>query len=346
MRATNSRLRCALMIVLAAPLALAQETDQVTAGIAAFQRGQYAEARKILEKAPATPHSRVFLALTRAELGDCVAVTPELKTQFDETADPDLRRLAGLALVQCELAQNHIDAALPVAARLETLYPKDADVLYQAARLYMKGWNDTIFRMFQETPASFRVNQISAEIFEIQNRYTEAIAEYRKAIEKNGAALNLHFRLGRALLMESHSPESLDAAQKEFEAELALNPADAVAEQQIGLILLAQQKPDEATARFEKALALSPDFPEAMQALAKCRIEAKQYDAAIVLLERLVRLQPRNEGAHYSLMMAYRNTGKTEEALREKDEIEKLHRQPEGEFTEFLKKLGEKAPEK
>ena len=249
-------------------------------------------------------------------------------------------------IAQCQLSQNRLDEAFPVVMRLETLYPKDADVLYQAARLYMKGWNDTIYQMFQKTPASFRVNQISAEIFEIQNRYGEAIAEYRKAIEKNGSALDLHFRLGRALLMESHSPESLDAAQKEFEAELALNPTDAVAEQQIGLILLAKQKPEEATARFEKALALSPDFPEAMQALAKCRMDAKQYDAAITLLQRLVRLQPRNEGAHYSLMMAYRNTGKTEEALREKKEIEKLSRPPEGEFTDFLKKLGEKAPEK
>ena len=333
------------MLLVVAP-ALGQDTDLVAKGIAAFNQGHYAAARTILEKAPATAHSRVFLALSRAALGDCAAVSGELKTQFDQTADADLRRLAGLAVVQCDLAQNQLAEAFPVAARLQTLYPKDADVLYQAARLYMKGWNDTIFQMFQKTPASFRVNEISAEIFEIQNRFPEAIAEYRKAIEKNGAALNLHFRLGRALLMESHSPESLDAAQKEFEAELALNPSDAVAEQQIGLILLAQQKPAEATARFEKALTLSPDFPEGLQALAKCRMEAKQYDAAIALLEHLVRLQPANEAAHYSLMMAYRNTGKTEEALREKKEIEKLSRPPEGEFTEFLKKLGEKAPEK
>jgi len=327
-------------------LAVAAARGQETEGIAAFQRGQYAEARALLEKAPASAHGRVFLALARAAMGECAAVAGELKTQFEQTADADLRRLAGLALVQCDLSQNRLDEAFPVEARLEALYPKDADVLYEAARLYMKGWNDTIFQMFQKTPASFRVNQISAEIFEIQNRYTEAIAEYRKAIEKNGAALNLHFRLGRALLMESHSTASLDAAEKEFEAELALNPTDAVAEQQIGLILVAKQKPEEATARFEKALALSPDFPEAMQALAKCRMDAKQYDAAIALLERLVRLQPRNEGAHYSLMMAYRNTGRTEDALREKQEIEKLSRPPEGEFTEFLKKLGEKAPEK
>jgi len=324
--------------------AFCQEPDPVAQGIAAFHQGRYAEARAILEKAPATEHSRVFLALSRAALGDCTAVSGDLARQFEQAADPDLRRLAGMAAVQCDVARNRFAEAFPVATRLQALYPKDADVLYQAARLYMKAWNDTIFQMFQKTPASFRVNQISAEVFETQNRYPEAISEYRKAIEKNKTALNLHFRLGRALLMQSHSPESLDAAQKEFEAELALNPTDAVAEHQIGLILLAKQKPDEAVARFERALALNPGFPEALQALAKSKMDAKQYDAAIDLLQRLVRLQPDNEGAHYSLMMAYRNTGKSEDALREKAVLDKLRKPPEGEFTEFLKKLGEKAP--
>ena len=91
-----------------------------------------------------------------------------------------------------------------------------------------------LWSMFRKTPNSYRVNQISAEVFEIQNRYPEAISEYRKAIEKNPAALNLHFRLGRALLLESHSPDNLALARREFEAELALNPADAVAEYETG----------------------------------------------------------------------------------------------------------------
>ena len=87
------------------------------------------------------------------------------------------------------------------------------------------------------------MNQLSAEIFETQGKYTEAIAEYRKAIEKNPNALNLHFRLGRALLMESHGAAALEQARQEFEAELRLNPKDAAAEYQVGQILVAQQKP-------------------------------------------------------------------------------------------------------
>ena len=146
-------------------------------------------------------------------------------------------------------------------------------------------------------PASFRVNQLSAEIFETQNRYSEAAAEYRKAIAKSPQTVNLHFRLGRAILLESHEPEALVQAQKEFEAELALNPGDAAAEFQIGQILNVSGKTPEAGAHFQKALDLSPDFAEAALALGKMRIQARQYAEAIPLLEHVVAVQPANEGA-------------------------------------------------
>src|SRR5205085_8792393 len=127
------------------------------------------------------------------------------------------------------------------------------------------------FQMYRKAPASFRVNQLSGEIFEIQGRHHDAAAEYRKAIQKNPAALNLHFRLGRAILLESHDAANLREARKEFEAELALNPSDAVAEYQVGQILVAEQNPAGASARFEKAVALNPEFAEALVALAKSR---------------------------------------------------------------------------
>ena len=44
-------------------------------------------------------------------------------------------------------------------------------------------------------------------------------------------------------------------------------------------------------------------------------------------------------------MLAYRNSGQMDKARREKQELDKLQRPPEGEFTDFLKKLGEKPRE-
>jgi tetratricopeptide (TPR) repeat protein len=279
-------------------------------------------------------------AVKRATRGECDAVASDLIKEFGKGS-----RLAGLALAQCRIAAKQFESAGPVVAQLEHSFPSDPDVLYVSANYHMKAWNDSIYRMYQKAPASYRVDQLSAEVFETQGKFTEAIAEYRKALGKNPKAINLHYRLGRALLQQSHDPAGLELARKEFEAELTLNPADAVAEFQVAQILGTQGRKADAAACYERAAQLRPDFPEALIAVAKLRSEAKRYDDAVALLERAVKLQPRGEIAHYNLMMAYRNAGRTADAQREKAELDKLQKPPEGEFTDFLKRLGEKPPQ-
>ena len=312
-------------------------------GVAAFERGDYAAAREILKQAPNDPEASLYLALMRAATGECDAVLADLAQRFQ--SDPSAR-LAGLALAQCHITAKRFREAAPVVAQLEAKFPSDADVLYLSASFHMKAWNDAIYRLYQNAQASIRVDQLSGEVFESQGKYAEAIGEYRKAIQKNPRAVNLHYRLGRALLLQTHEPAALDQAKQEFVAELAINPSDAVAEYQVAQILNTQQRKAEAAKHFEQAAELRPDFPEALVAVAKLRIDAKRYDDAIPLLERAVRLQPRAEAAHYQLMLAYRNAGRTADAQREKAALDQLQRPPEGEFTEFLKRLGEKAPPK
>ncbi|HEY1220882.1 MAG: tetratricopeptide repeat protein [Bryobacteraceae bacterium] len=337
-----------LIFVLAMPLFAGDSLTEL--GISAFQQGRFVEAVRLLQKAyssdPHDEHTRAFLALARAGAGHCAEAIPELTALSGASAYPELARLTGLALVQCLVARGETDKALPMEAQLAAKYPDDADVLFQAARLHMKAFNDVTRRMFERTPASYRVNQLSAEIFETQNRFAEAAAEYRKAIQKNPKAVDLHFRLGRAILLESHEPEALTTARKEFEAELALSPDDAAAEFQIGQILNASAKPAEALPHFQRALDLSPDFVEAALAVGKMRVIAKQFAEAIPLLEHVVALEPANEAAHYNLMLAYRNSGQMDRAKSEQQALEKLQHPPEGEFTDFLKRLGERTPDK
>jgi tetratricopeptide (TPR) repeat protein len=337
----------ALLLVLLTVFAFAQG-DPLVSGLDAFRRGDYIAAERNLKeslKQREDPRARAFLALTLAATSRCDAAGPDL-AKAAELADKEVARLAALALVQCQIARNRLDDATALIAKLRKQYPADGDVLYQAARFYMRSWNDAIYQLYQKNPSSFRVNQLSGEILETQGKFTEAVAEYRKAIEKNPNALSLHFRLGRALLMSSHAPETLDEARKEFEAELERNPNDSVAIYQVAQILLAQQNPKEAETRLDRAVQLNPEFPEALIALGKIRLDEKRNEEAIALLERAVKLVPRSEAAHYNLMMAYRNAGNMAAARKEKAELDKLQKAPEGEFTEFLKKLGEKPQEK
>ena len=284
--------------------------------------------------------------LTRAAAGDCSGVSPQLARMWATPGDSQSRRLAGLALAQCRIAAKQFPEAGSVVGELERDFPADADVLYVSAAYHLKAWNDAVYRMYKNAPASYRVDQLSAEVFETQGKYTEAIAEYRKAIAKNSKGIDLHYRLARALLAQSHDASALEQARQEFAAELRLNPADAVAEYQVGQILTTQLKPAEAAAHFERAVQLRPDFAEALIAVAKIRSGAKRYPEAVVLLERAVKAQPNAEAAHYNLMVAYRNVGRAEDAQREKAEIDRIQKPPEGEFTNFLKRLGGPPPPK
>ena len=206
----------------------------------------------------------------------------------------------------------------------------------------MQAFNNATFAMFQRTPSSYRVHELSADIFEVQNRFDEAVAEYRKAIELNPAAPDLHFRLGRALLLEGHSPELLAQAASEFRTELTLNPEDASCPFQLGQIALVETKTADAKAYFEAALKLAPDFVQALLALGKLESSARNYPRAIELFSRVTQLEPANETAHYALLTAYRDSGQMQKAKDEKATLDKLQKPEEGEFSNFLKKLGEK----
>ena len=144
----------------------------------------------------------------------------------------------------------------------------------------------------------------------------------------------------RALLLAGHSSESLTKAEAAFQAELRLNPEDGACEFQLGQIAQVEGKKPDAKAHFEKALALSPRFVQAMIALGKM----EPPDKAIPLLTKAVELQPANETAHYALLTAYRNAGQLDKAKAEKAILDKLQKPPDGEFSDFLKKLGEKPP--
>ena len=325
--------RLLLGVIIAAKLVVADTAE----GIAAFNAGRYSDAHRLLSAvSPSDKTAQLFLALTEAATGDCATALPTL------LGEP-LSQMGGIAAVKCYSSSGDTKHEFSLLEQLQQQFPKDADVIYLSARQHMKAFNDATFAMFQRTPSSYRVHELSADIFEVDNRFDEAIAEYRKAIELNPNAPDLHFELGRALLLQSHTPEALNQAASEFRSELKLNPEDASCEFQLGQIAQVQTKTSDAKAHFEQALKLSPDFVQALLALGKIE---KSSPLAIELLSRAVKLEPGNEAAHYALLTAYRDSGQMEKAKAEKATLDKLQKpQEDSEFSNFLKKLGEKPPQ-
>jgi tetratricopeptide (TPR) repeat protein len=277
-----------------------------------------------------------WLALASAAAGACVVVPLEQK---------ELYRTGNLAAAKCFFDAGEQGKAFALLGELQKRFPNDADVLYLEAKLHMRAFNDATFAMFEHTPNSYRVHELSGEIFETQNRYGDAAGEYRKAIALKPEAPDLHFRLGRALLLQSHDREALAKAEAAFREELQISPGDAACEFQLGQVAQVRAQSDEAKKHFAKALEMSPDFVQAMIALAKIESAQKNLPRAIELLARATELQPKNETAHYALMTAYRDAGQLDKAQAEKAKLDELQKPPEGEFSDFLKKLGEKTPQ-
>jgi len=316
-------------------------------GVSEFNQGHYSQALPLLQQAvhdSPDETAQVFLGLTEAALNNCSGALPLLASHM-KSSDSTLDRLAGLGAVKCYEKTGDMAAALATVHQLELRFPNDADVLYTTAKLHMQAFNEATLAMFQRTPASYRVHQLSAEIFEVQGRYAEASTEFRKAIDLNANAPGLHYELGRSLLLEKHGPDALAQAAQQFEAELRLSPEDGACEFQLGQIAQVQEKPDDAKDHFERALKFSPNFAEAMVALGKFYTQRKDYDRAIDLLVRATKIQPDNEPAHYALLTAYRDSGQINRAKAEKAVLDRLQKSPEGEFSQFLNKLGEKPPE-
>src|SRR6266567_4094818 len=103
-------------------------------GIAAFHQGRYSVALAKLAEAtknPADKQASVFLALTKAAMGDCKNALAGLTAP---TADPTLERLGGVAAAKCYVAVGDEAGAFAQLQRLEKRFPNDADVLYVAAK--------------------------------------------------------------------------------------------------------------------------------------------------------------------------------------------------------------------
>ncbi len=316
-------------------------------GIVAFNEGRYSTAFTLLRKAVDGGGGRpahVFLALTQAATNDCKTALPSLLPEA-HAANDQLGLLAGLAAARCQSAEGDATSALVTLDALRQHFAKDADVLYLSAEIEMTAFNNTTLAMFRDAPSSYRTHQLSAEILEIQGRFADAASEYRKAIVLNPKAPDLHYRLGRAILLGSHSPEALNQAAGAFTAELQLNPEDSSCYFQLAQVAEVQGHSGEAIAQYEKALQLSPAFAHAMIGLAKIYLQQNETARALPLLEKAATLQPDNEAAHYALLSAYRNSGKMEQAKEQKAILDRLQKPPDSEFSDFLKKLGDKPPQ-
>jgi tetratricopeptide (TPR) repeat protein len=257
-------------------------------------------------------------ALSMAESGHCTEALPLLKKFIRQTTDKELKKRLGLDGLHCAMTHNVPYQSLDFLAVLSRDFPRDPEVLYAAIHAY----SDLSMRASQdlanEAPFSFQVHELNAEALEIQGKWDEAAAEYRKILEISPMLRGIHARLGRALLSKQKpSPAEVEQARKNFQEELEIDPRNAAAEYVLGQ--LAADENDSATAiqHFTRATKLDTGFMEAYLGLGTALNSAKQFVEAVAPLETYEKMAPDSPTGHYQLAVAYAGAGRREDSNRE-----------------------------
>jgi tetratricopeptide (TPR) repeat protein len=140
---------------------------------------------------------------------------------------------------------------------------------------------------------------------------TEAIADFRKALELWPDQSKDHNNLGKALAQEGRINEALD----EFQAALKISPNNADAETNIGAVLLQQGAISEAISHLRRAVEKFPRQPQAHINLGNALLENGETDSAIAEYEKTLELPFDYAESHYSIANALRKKGDVEGAI-------------------------------
>ena len=109
-------------------------------GLIYFQEGKFDAAVPTLREAirlkPGLPKVDALLSMSLSEIGRYEEALPGVTKAFSQSADPVLRRMAGLHLQRIYTGLGRDQDAVDVALKLSRLYPDDPEVLYHSGRLF------------------------------------------------------------------------------------------------------------------------------------------------------------------------------------------------------------------
>lgn len=156
------------------------------------------------------------------------------------------------------------------------------------------------------------------------NDYPDAIKWLEKAVEAEPKNKEAWYFLGRAYYTRSRIAE----ARKAFVTALELDPRDAKAENNLGLILESEAQPEAAMDAYRKAIAwqeqsLRPSEQPYLN-LGSLLLEQSRVGEAVPLLQKAVELAPGNALCRRKMGTAYLRLGKLTEAQRDLEKAVQL----------------------
>jgi tetratricopeptide (TPR) repeat protein len=289
-------------------------------GLIYFQEGKFEAAiptlREAIKLKPGLPKVDALLAMSLSESGRYEEALPGVTKAFSQSADPVLRRMAGLHLQRIYTGLGRDQDAVDVALKLSRLYPDDAEVLYHSGRLFANFAYLQTMRLATIAPESVWLHQAAGEANESQGLYDAALREYRQVLAVSPNRPGIRFRIGRTLLERSNAGGSTDdamEARKAFEEELALDPTNANTAYELAEMHRKAGELEPARKLFQQALAHYPEFEHAQVGLGRTLIALGAPADAIPHLKTAIERNPESEVAYYQMAQAFKALGNSVE---------------------------------
>jgi len=293
-------------------------------GLVREEQGRLREAIASFEKAltlkPRLHGANLFLAVANYKLNhfdDALAATRKETEAYPKDA------FAWMWLGVIELAKDRPEEAADALDKAAKLAPGNTDILYHRGQAHLLVSKNSYAQMFKIDSKSWRVHEVLGEIDSDAERYNDAIDEYLQAIKLAPTQPGLHEELG-AVYRRAMKADEADAA---FQTELEINPHNALARYERGV--LAMERGDGAKGKelIEAAVDERPGLPHADYNLGRAEKLLGNDAAAVTHLERAIATDSDAEiveQSWYQLGTLYRRLHRAEDSQKALAMFQKL----------------------
>jgi tetratricopeptide (TPR) repeat protein len=265
-----------------------------------FQRetGEFGAARKSLAEITTTAPDYLpawidlmNLACTKGQNHDCADIIERILLH-----DP-VNYQALLAQAELKIAEGKVLEALIQFDRLRTLYYRVPDVHYRMAlaELASHNLNSAASRLDEAinlAPDFDDAILLRDDINIARGDLTPAIASLRQVVEQRPQRVIAHLMLAGAYLVEKNSDQALAV----YRQMVKLFPQDPQPSFLIGMLLVRQDRPDDAQMAFEEALRIAPAYFPALQQLVGLDLSRHRNSTAMARVQGEIERHPENSG--------------------------------------------------
>ena len=290
------------------------------AGLGQFEEA-IAEYKTALRQSPHLVETRLNLAICYYKMGKIEEATAQLEKVH--ASNPENRQAVTL-LGDCYMRLGREKDVIRLLEPERSKYPDDMAIAYLLGTALIREKRvqegqtlvDLILRNGNTAEAHLMMGTAKMGASD----FAGARDEFAKANALDPNLPEVHVLYAKALMLTGDS----DLSEKEFAAELRVDPFNFDANLQLGAIAKQQQNYDEALKYFERAAETRPGDPGVRYQLALLAVDKSDLDKGRQMLEGLVKEWPQFTEAHVTLALVYYRLKRPEDSKRERAIVQKL----------------------